>query len=153
MQHAASHTTTVQPSSHNQRHVLIGKQWYQLPELIPANSNSGLHICISISILTQQMGTLYVVKSRIDLWRLTHVVRHFIETKIVCNRHKVKSQMHTSTTCATTCLNKKGPLHYIRRYRWHWVLPCDVFLIGHYCVLDLHEIIFVCAVLLTILIW
>jgi len=25
MQHAASHTTTVQPSSHNQRHVLIGR--------------------------------------------------------------------------------------------------------------------------------
>ena len=42
MQHAASHTTTVQPSSHNQRHVLIGKQWHQLPELIPTNSNSGL---------------------------------------------------------------------------------------------------------------
>jgi len=41
MQHAASHTTTLQPSSHNQRHVLIGKQWYQLPELIPTNSNSG----------------------------------------------------------------------------------------------------------------
>jgi len=41
MQHAASHTTTLQPSSHNQRHILIGKQWYQLPELIPANSNSG----------------------------------------------------------------------------------------------------------------
>jgi len=41
MQHAASHTTAVQPSSHNQRHVLIGKQWYQLPELIPTNSNSG----------------------------------------------------------------------------------------------------------------
>ena len=42
MHHAASHTTAVQPSSHNQRHVLIGKQWYQLPELIPTNSNSGL---------------------------------------------------------------------------------------------------------------
>ena len=28
MQHTAWHTTTVQPSSHNQRHVLIGKQWY-----------------------------------------------------------------------------------------------------------------------------
>jgi len=40
MQHAASHTTAVQPSSHNQRHVLIGKQWHQLPELIPTNSNS-----------------------------------------------------------------------------------------------------------------
>ena len=47
MQHAASHTTTVQPSSHNQRHVLIDKQWYQLPELIPTNANSGLHSCIT----------------------------------------------------------------------------------------------------------
>ena len=34
MQHAVSHTTAVQPSSHNQRHVLIGKQRYQRPELI-----------------------------------------------------------------------------------------------------------------------
>jgi len=40
MQHAASNTTTVPPSSHNQRHVLIGKQWYQLPELIPTNSSA-----------------------------------------------------------------------------------------------------------------
>ena len=31
MQHAASLTTAVQPSSHNQWHVLIGKQWHQLP--------------------------------------------------------------------------------------------------------------------------
>ena len=47
MQHTALHTTTVQPSSHNQRHVLIGKQWYQLVEFIPANLNSSLHSCIS----------------------------------------------------------------------------------------------------------
>ena len=53
MQHTASHTTTVQPSSHNQWYVLIGKQWDQLPELIPTNSNSSLHNCISISIHTQ----------------------------------------------------------------------------------------------------
>ena len=46
MQHAASYTSTVQPSSHNQCYVLIGKQSYQLPELIPTNSNSGLHSCI-----------------------------------------------------------------------------------------------------------
>ena len=38
MQHAASHTTTVQPSTHNQRYILIGKHRYQLPELIPARS-------------------------------------------------------------------------------------------------------------------
>jgi len=29
--------------------------WYQLPELIPTNSNSGLHSCISISIHTQHV--------------------------------------------------------------------------------------------------
>ena len=46
MQHAASHTTAVQPSSHNQRHVLIGKQWYQLPELIPTNSKSDSPIAL-----------------------------------------------------------------------------------------------------------
>ena len=55
MQHAASHTTAVQPSSHSQRHILIGKQWHQLPELIPTNSNSGLHSCIRISIHTQHV--------------------------------------------------------------------------------------------------
>ena len=32
---------------------LIHKQWYQLPEFISANSNSGLHSCISIYIHTQ----------------------------------------------------------------------------------------------------
>jgi len=48
MQHTASHTATVQLSSHNQWYVLIGKQYYQLPEFIPSISNSGLHSCISI---------------------------------------------------------------------------------------------------------
>ena len=38
IQHTVSHTTAVQPSSHNQWYVFIGKQWYQLPELIPTNS-------------------------------------------------------------------------------------------------------------------
>ena len=36
MQHTVSHTTVVQLSCHNQLNVLIGKQWYQLPEYIPA---------------------------------------------------------------------------------------------------------------------
>ena len=45
------HTTTVQLSSHNQWYVLIGKQWYQLPELIPTNSNSVLQISASPSTL------------------------------------------------------------------------------------------------------
>jgi len=33
--------------------ILIGKQWYQMPEIIPSNSDSVLHSCISISIHTQ----------------------------------------------------------------------------------------------------
>jgi len=49
------HTTAVQSPSHYQWYILIGKQWYQLPELIPPNSNSGLHSCISISIHTQHV--------------------------------------------------------------------------------------------------
>jgi len=49
MQHAASHTTAVQPSSHNQRHVLIGKQWYQLPELVKALKEI---ILIAVIIIT-----------------------------------------------------------------------------------------------------
>jgi len=53
MQHTALHTTTIQPSSHNQWYVLITKQWYQLP--IPTSSNSGLHSCISFSIHTQHV--------------------------------------------------------------------------------------------------
>ena len=55
MQHAASHTTTVQPSSHNHTHNTfhnIGKQWYQLPELIPTNSNSGLQVEIAATTLS-----------------------------------------------------------------------------------------------------
>jgi len=35
--------------------ILIGKQWYQLPEFIPSNSDSVLHSCISISIHTQHV--------------------------------------------------------------------------------------------------
>jgi len=49
MQHATSHTTAVQFPSHHQWYILIGKQWYQMPEFIPSNSNCGIHSCISIS--------------------------------------------------------------------------------------------------------
>jgi len=35
--------------------ILIGKQWYQLPEFIPSNSNSGLYSCTIISIYTQHV--------------------------------------------------------------------------------------------------
>jgi len=58
MQHAASHTTAVQPSSHNQRHVLIGKQWYQLPELIPTNSNSRIQVVFEKRLLNGCGGSL-----------------------------------------------------------------------------------------------
>jgi len=75
MQHAASHTTTIQPSSHNQRHILIGKQWYQLPELIPTNSNSGLHHCISISIHTQHV-------TQVTWQKLTNIPVMYLTTEI-----------------------------------------------------------------------
>jgi len=55
MQHTTSHSTAVQSSSHFQWYIVIGKQWYQVPEFIPSNSNSVLHSCISISIHTQHV--------------------------------------------------------------------------------------------------
>jgi len=57
MQHTTLHTTAVQCPSHYQWYILwyilICKQWYQLPEFIPSNSDSGLHmllhqICMTI---------------------------------------------------------------------------------------------------------
>ena len=45
MQHTTSHTAAIQHPSPNQLYIPIGKQWYQLPEFIPSNSYSGLHIC------------------------------------------------------------------------------------------------------------
>jgi len=40
-------------SAHAQPHPLV--QWYQMPEFVLSNSNSGLHSCISISIYTQNV--------------------------------------------------------------------------------------------------
>ena len=54
-QHTTSHTTAIQPPSPNQWYIPTGKQWYQLPEFVPSNSDSGLHSCISISIHTQHI--------------------------------------------------------------------------------------------------
>ena len=50
MQHT-SNITAIQSSSHYRwyMYIHIGKQWYQLPEFISPNSNSGLHSCIGIS--------------------------------------------------------------------------------------------------------
>ena len=50
-----SHTTAIQPPSPTQWYIPTGKQWYQLTEFIPSNSDSGLHRCISISIHTQRI--------------------------------------------------------------------------------------------------
>ena len=52
MQHTVLHTTAIQLSSHTQWYIILVKPWYQLPEYIPANSNSGLHSCISRYIHT-----------------------------------------------------------------------------------------------------
>ena len=58
MQHTTSHTTAVQSPSHYQWYILIGKKWYQLPEFIPSNSNSGLNSFISISVYTQHVAEI-----------------------------------------------------------------------------------------------
>jgi len=47
-----THNCCTASLSPNQRCIPIGEQWYQLPEFVPSNSNSGLHSCISISIHT-----------------------------------------------------------------------------------------------------
>jgi len=81
LQHTDLHTTTVQPSSHNEWYVVIGNQWYQLPELIPTNSNSGFHSCDSISIHVQRVT--YVTK-------LIHSIQ-------LCTGPNI----HTSATCTS----------------------------------------------------
>jgi len=49
-------TTDVQSPSHYQWYIHIGKQWYQLLEFIPLNSNSGLRSCMNITIHTQHVS-------------------------------------------------------------------------------------------------
>jgi len=52
MQHAALHTTTVQPSSHNQRHVLIGKQCKQYKTKVSSIKQSHmLIVCIKRTVV------------------------------------------------------------------------------------------------------
>jgi len=47
-------------------------QWYQLPEFIPSNTNSGLHSCISISIYTQHVT--WIKKKLTPISTLVHPV-------------------------------------------------------------------------------
>ena len=37
----------------NEWYMIMGRQWYRLPELIQSNSNTGIHNCISVSIHIQ----------------------------------------------------------------------------------------------------
>jgi len=55
LEHESAETVVYQRRLTKVPLVLIGKQWYQLPELIPTNSNSGVRSCISISIHTQHV--------------------------------------------------------------------------------------------------
>ena len=57
LQHAASHTTTIQPSCHNQRHILIGKQWYQLLACM-----SSISICCRI-LYSKILSTTFIACS------------------------------------------------------------------------------------------
>jgi len=67
MQHTTSQTTAVQSSSHYQSYILVGKQWQQLPEFIPSNSNSGFCCCFSISVYTPRREKLTVFPYRRDI--------------------------------------------------------------------------------------
>ena len=55
LEHESTETVVYQRRLTKVPLVLIGKQWYQLPELTPTNSNSGVRSCISISIHTQHV--------------------------------------------------------------------------------------------------
>jgi len=70
-----AYTAAIQPASPNQWYIPIGKQWYQLPELIPSNSNSGLHSCVS-SIHTQHILIIMLV------WFLVYPPQFFAGAKI-----------------------------------------------------------------------
>ena len=65
MQHAASHTTTVQPSSHNQRHILIGKQWLHTSTGITRINTHLYPICCNLSYGNQD--SLIITPSRLSL--------------------------------------------------------------------------------------
>ena len=57
-------------------YIPIGKQWYQLPEIIPFNTDSGLHHRISISIHTQHVTQVaeLIHTSRFALVSITTLV-------------------------------------------------------------------------------
>ena len=99
MQHAASHTTAVQPSSHNQRNVLIDKQLYQLPELIPTNSNSG-----RLEIRYDTIRDAILTYARKPTW-VGLIYRTELTTKKCKNRKKTKSRKQI---CSEITVNSLG---------------------------------------------
>jgi len=73
MQHTALHTTTVQPSSHNQWYVLIGKQWYQLPNLFQP-----------IQILINKRYVLFVKQLVVpDVRGFSHAMHSYTKTLVL----------------------------------------------------------------------
>jgi len=92
--------TAIQPPSPNQWYIPIGKQWYQLPEFIPSNSDSGLHNCISISIHTQHITLVAELIHYLQICTGTN-----IHTCMTCTDYRIRA---TSTN--------KWPHHFVPCY-------------------------------------
>ena len=96
MQHTTSHTTPVQLPSPNQRFIPIDEQWYQLPEFIPSNSNSGFHSCISISIHTQHVTQIAELIYYLQLCTSTNT--HLCVYSVLITRFEQPPQMNDFIT-------------------------------------------------------
>ena len=70
---------------------------YQLPELVPSNSDSGLHSCISISIHTQHITSVAELIHYVQICTGTH-----IHTCMTCTDYRIRA---TSTN--------KWPHHFV----------------------------------------
>ena len=78
MQDITLYTTAVQSPSQYQWH---GKQWHQLPEFIPSNSNSDLHIYSSLNarvwhVLTSNDTVSPATRTCIHKWRQPCLLLH-----------------------------------------------------------------------------
>jgi len=77
------------------------KQWYQLPELIPSNSDSGLHSCISISIHTQNITYVAELIHYLQISTGTN-----IHTCMTCTNYRIWA---TSTNKTENCCPTQKP--------------------------------------------
>jgi len=105
MQHAASHTTTVQPSAHNQRYIVIGKQWYQLPELFPA------HSCVCAVVLVYVMCS-YISRTSIHTLQrssLVHTDAVSIHCFVLCVVFSAL-RLHRNGATSETIRNESAPI-------------------------------------------